>query len=111
MYRHGPRRSPFRLLAFIIAAVLLVNLLGGLAGGALATGIGVFLFLPFLFFKFFLVMILFRAALRFVFSRRGPRGPWGPRRGEPQPQSEEEAEFNDAVRRARERLDDLYPQP
>lgn len=108
MYRHGLRRSPFRLIAFVVAAVVLVELLGGLAGGALATGIGVLLFLPFLAFKLFLVMMLFRAAMRFVFGGRGPRFP---DRRRPEPPTEEEAEFNDAVRRARERLDEMFPQP
>ena len=108
MFRYGWRRSPIRLVAFVIAALLLINLLGGLAGGALATGLGVFLFLPFLFFKLFIAMVIFRAAMHFAFGSRGPRRSW--RRG-PEPLTEEEVEFQDAVRRARERLDERFPQP
>ena len=103
MFRHGLRRSPFRLFALLVAAGLAVNLIVGLAGGALAAGVGVALFLPFVLFKLFFVFMVFNFAMHVFGGRRLRR-----RRGA-EPMSEEEAEYQDAVRRARERLDEIFP--
>lgn len=104
MLRYGWRRSPLRLFAVIVLAILAANLIAGLAGGAVGAGIGLALILPFLLFKMFFIFMMFSLAWH-VFGGRWPR-----RRREPEPMDEDEKEYRDAVRRARERLDDIFPQ-
>lgn len=109
MFRYASRGFPLRLFVLMVAGFLLVNAVGGL----IAAGIGVVFFLPLLLFKAFLILMLLRFVVGFVGGRlsSGRPGPWARRATRRAEEDADKAEFNEFVRQARQRLDDLFPQP
>ena len=105
MFAYAWRRSPLRLFAAVALSLLAINVLGGLVGGVVAAGVGATLLLPLLLFKIFILLMVFRFIMGGgpAIGRRGSRG------SKREPQTKDEAEFREYVRRARQELDDLFP--
>ena len=113
MYATRPRRRfPFFYgLPFFAAGLIAASLLGS-AGAAL----GLLLFLPLLAFKFMFMFFIFGAFMRMFaggFARRGPYGGhWHHHRDRTEPRREptqEERDWAEARRQAREEIEDLFP--
>ena len=122
MFRYGPRVSLLRVFAAVAIAFLLINAIGGVV----AAGIGALLVLPILLFKVFFMLMVLRFVLGFAAGGHrhrdrdggwdsgdygfGRRRPWS-RRSKPEDEpTPEEVELREYVRKAREQLDDLFPQ-
>lgn len=108
MFRYGLRVSPIRVFGGLAIAFVVFNAIGG----AVAAGIGAMLILPLVMFKLFLMLMMFRFVMGFVGGREGyaQRGPWTRASKRDEEVTPEEAELRDYVRKAREHLDELYPQ-
>ncbi|NNE97190.1 MAG: hypothetical protein HKN24_14305 [Acidimicrobiales bacterium] len=114
MYATRPRRRfPFFFGVPFFAAGLIAASLIGSAGAAL----GLLLFLPLLAFKFMFMFFVFGAFMRMFaggLARRGPYGHWrhdgfGDRAQPRREPTQEERDWAEARRRAREEIEDLFP--